>query len=545
MISLDENPNNPNNIKVQNYIVLEKCGRKYFKELAGDNIDNIFDKNLINIYLEAFTEKTINNVQLVYDDITEISVLKCKKNKINKLPNKLEKITVKSSFCTKFILSPINAITMTHITLVKTNLNTFPDISQCTKLVSLRIMDSALSTFSISYKLPTTLTELSLAGNVLTNDNFNYSALTVNHIKKISLSDNALDVSELPALLIQKSNIRRQNPDKTPSIIEINNINEMNINNIVNNERNINNILNNMNHNANHNVNHNVNRHAKIFNSTQTVHLTSVNKSVIESINVINMYIEKYELNQNPKYYFNYNSNLYTLLDWIKNMLFTTTKNNNDDILSWIYKYGINYDNDIRFHPTKHGITGLKYEDLFLKIWKVMNHLIDNNEFEKDSILERLATEIIDSRGHCFTGRFNRLVNSLCGILDGIYVGISTTEEIQIEMGQIIEKLNNNKSYTFKDAYCDACETLRSSPDKSSWMSALMDLAPEPTTILINDQIYLLDWDDIVTIPENKQNVEEININDINDIYDIDNNNKIGIYDKENKNEPITWIMLK
>ena len=116
MISLDGIPNNHNNFKIQNFIVLEKNGYKYFKEINGDNVDNIFDKNLLNIYLDAFTETTINNVQLVYDDITEISVLKCEKNIINNLPNKLEKLTVKSSYCTELILSPINNETITHIT---------------------------------------------------------------------------------------------------------------------------------------------------------------------------------------------------------------------------------------------------------------------------------------------------------------------------------------------------------------------------------------------------------------------------------------------
>ena len=81
MISLDGIPNNHNNLKVQNYIILEKNGDKYFKEISGDNIDNIFNEDLINIYLDAFTEDTVNKIQLVYDDITEISVLKCEEKK--------------------------------------------------------------------------------------------------------------------------------------------------------------------------------------------------------------------------------------------------------------------------------------------------------------------------------------------------------------------------------------------------------------------------------------------------------------------------------
>lgn len=526
MISLDGIPNNHNNFKIQNFIVLEKNGYKYFKEIDGDNVDNIFDKNLLNIYLDAFTETTINNVQLVYDDITEISVLKCEKNIINNLPNKLEKLTVKSSYCTELILSPINNETITHITLIKTNLNKFPDISQCTKLICLRLMDSALRSFSISYNLPTTLTELSLSGNVINNTNFNYSALNVNHLKKISLSDNALDVYKFPEQLIQKCNIRRQNPKKTAFVMRRNNINNMNINHFV--------------YNLNENTNTNTNRH--ILNTSQTVHLSSVNKSVVESINVINKYIEKYELNNNTKYDIGNTSEL-SNFSVSRCLQFNNPPSDiNNDLLLWTQKYNIDYENDIRKYPSKHGITDLKYEELFVLIWKIMNHLIDNNKFEKNAIFERLATEIIDSRGYCFIGRFNRLVNSLCGILDGVYVGISTSEEIQIEMGQIIKKLNENELYTFKDAYCDAYEVLRSSEDKSSWMSALMDLAPEPKEIVINKKIYLLDWDDIITIPEkNKKDKFEIKEN----IDIMDKKCKIGIYNKENIDDPITWITLE
>jgi hypothetical protein len=385
-------------------------------------------------------------------------------------------------------------------------------------------MDSALSDFSISYKLPTTLSDLSLSGNVINNTkkpyDFNYFALCEKHLKKISLSDNALDVSKIPEQLIQKCNVRRQNPTKTAFVMRRNNINRMNINNIVN------------------NLNTYEKRH--ILNTTQTVHLSSVNKSVVESINIIKEYIAKYELNNNAKYDIGNTSEI-SKFSVPRCLQFSNPPNDiNHDLLSWTQKYHIDYENDIKKYQSKHGITHLKYEELFISIWKIMNHLIDNNKFEKNDILERLATEIIDSRGYCFVGRFNRLVNSLCGILDGIYVGISSTEEIQIEMGQIIKKLNENESYIFKEAYCDAYEVLRSSPDKSSWMEALMDLAPEPKEIVINQEVYLLDWDDIITIPEKDNfDIEE------NDIDIMDNKCKIGIYNKENIDDPISWITLE
>lgn len=71
-------------------------------------------------------------------------------------------------------------------------------------------------------------------------------------------------------------------------------------------------------------------------------------------------------------------------------------------------------------------------------------------------------------------------------------------------------------------------------------MEALMDLAPEPKETVINQEVYLLDWDDIITIPEKDNfDIEE------NDIDIMDNKCKIGIYNKENIDDPISWITLE
>ena len=54
-------------------------------------------------------------------------------------------------------------------------------------------------------------------------------------------------------------------------------------------------------------------------------------------------------------------------------------------------------------------------------------------------------TELHESIGLCFTGRMNRLVNSLAGIVDGIKVSFSVAEQLQLESSKIIERLNNKK----------------------------------------------------------------------------------------------------
>ena len=73
-------------------------------------------------------------------------------------------------------------------------------------------------------------------------------------------------------------------------------------------------------------------------------------------------------------------------------------------------------------------------------------------------------------------------------------------------------------------------------------MSALMDMAPEPKEIVINQQVYLLDWDDIITIPENNKK-DKFEIKENIDI--MDKKCKIGIYNKENIDDPISWMTLE
>ena len=53
--------------------------------------------------------------------------------------------------------------------------------------------------------------------------------------------------------------------------------------------------------------------------------------------------------------------------------------------------------------------------------------------------------------GLCFTGRMNRLVNSLSGIVEGIKVSFSIEEQIQLESQQIIERLTE-KTITLEKA---------------------------------------------------------------------------------------------
>jgi hypothetical protein len=488
MISLDGILNNHLDIKIKNFITLQKNNQRYFKELNGDDVDNAFNSQLMDIYLDAFTTYTVDQIPLLFDDIIEINVLKCDYTDIRNLPQNLQKLNIKSSICRSIVLPLTVQNSITHLDFDFTNLNSFPNISGCSKLQSCRIIHSALERFDISYLLPASLVELNLSGNMIRNNTenyFSYTALESKLLKRISFSDNCLDSSKFSSELNFKCNLKRQNIHKINSFQIQRNLNRANIQHFVDRAQ-------------------DAKPANALVNNNQTVHLSSVNKSVVNSVKVINDYIAKYELNIDitltpAPYIFGKNGFHY-----------------------WLKKYGLSC-MDICNLKTEHSIVKLSYEDIFKRIWVITHHLTQNANdslFKRKDILERLSVEIKESIGYCFTGRFNRLVNSLSGILDGVYVGISNSEEIQFEMGRVLEKLNNPilLNYDFKTAYCDAYEILQQSSDKFSWMEALMDLAPDPELTIINSKNYLLDWDNIVTLPPN------------HDPNDYSNCSQIGVY---------------
>jgi hypothetical protein len=312
---------------------------------------------------------------------------------------------------------------------------------------------------------PNTLRELNLYGNNITNVNspFSYDKLTElltkNKNVKYSFSDNYLNYDLFPCVLQRKCNLVRQNIYKYNPIV-FRNVGQENIRNFVNNI---------------------VDEPKNILNSTQTVHLSSVNKSVVSSVNKIKEFIKKHNIDIGKSQgSVNYNY--------------------------FVKKYAIDIRNDKGFGDQnnylyiKHSITELTYIETFELVWEIFDYLIDNDKsYNKDDLLERLYIELNDSVGYCYTGKYNRLINSLVGIIDGVYVGISSQEEIQMEMGKIIEKLNKDiNPDSFEKALCDAKEIFRSVDEtinKDDWLEALYDLAPPPKKISHNNKEYLQTWD--------------------------------------------------
>ena len=93
-----------------------------------------------------------------------------------------------------------------------------------------------------------------------------------------------------------------------------------------------------------------------------------------------------------------------------------------------------------------HSIHKISFSQLFEKIVRI----IVNHE-QRVNLTERLKIELTDSIGFCFTGRVNRMVNSLVGCVDGVKVSFSYKEQILIESQMIIKRLVDKK-ITFEKA---------------------------------------------------------------------------------------------
>jgi uncharacterized protein YebE (UPF0316 family) len=142
-------------------------------------------------------------------------------------------------------------------------------------------------------------------------------------------------------------------------------------------------------------------------------------------------------------------------------------------------------------------MTNMTYKATFELIWSILYFKYKQKQINLDDVFERISTEIGDSVLLCFTGKYNRLINSMVGIIEGVQVGFSQNEELQLEFGKIMEKFNT-KEYTFEEAYCQAKSILEFVEDgsKESWLVAIHDLRPDDTMIKYKNKQYIKTWDD-------------------------------------------------
>ena len=489
----------------KNHIIFNHNGNDYYQTIDNDNKINIFNQNLMNVFLEQF-EETIGKV--TYHDITQISVLENHCKEIKNLPNKLKNLNVMSSICTKIELSKEVSENIERITIDKSNITVFPNISNCPNLKICKINHSAITEFYINYELPNSLIELNLQTNLITNTNFSYDKL-LNKLKtvKINLSDNHLNYDEFPEKLRLKCNLLRQNT-YVHNKINFKNVGTENIRAFIQQANNGPAIV----------LEHDTRINPLL--GPQNVHLSSVNKSILNSVNAMKNYAQENEIfiEKIPKitdsstnstcsssYVYGFFNSFITKHNTNSNINsnINDTSNTSDTCLSILENYCnrdgrfLTYLNENLNLVTVCTMTDMTYKDTFELIWSILYFKYKQKQINLDDVFERISTEIGDSVLLCFTGKYNRLINSMVGIIEGVQVGFSNNEQLQLEFGKIMEKFNS-KEYSFEDAYCQAKSILEFVEDgsKESWLVAIHDLRPDDTMIKYKNKQYIKTWDD-------------------------------------------------
>ena len=454
----------------KNHICFQHNNCIYYQSIDNDTKLDVFRENTMNIFFEQF-EETIGKI--TYHDITHISVLENHDVDIRNLPNQLTQLFMMSSMCTNIRLT--NCTHLISLIIIHSNLQSFPNISTCTKLKICQLTQSAITRFSPSFDLPSTSLEMfNLQGNLITNTDFTYDKLE--KIKKPNFSDNYLKYDLFPEKIRLKSNLVRQgtyihNP------INHRNVQQVNIQNHVQNIGTTN---------------------TQLF-SSQNVHLSSINKSVMQSMDVLTNLVKEH------------NIQIEKLHGYVSFHLLNLFKKSNVQLLQeCCKKYGKDIETILDDHlqcPTIHSVTKKTYRETFEVIWSILCFQHTHQKIHLDDAFERIATELMDGHKLCFTGRYNRLINSMVGVIDGIQVGFSENEQLQLEFGIIIQKFNQGKDtdkdkdnkYTFENLYCDAKEILDWVKDihvKQIWMDAILDLSPDPTKRVYEGNTYYQTWDD-------------------------------------------------
>jgi hypothetical protein len=198
-------------------------------------------------------------------------------------------------------------------------------------------------------------------------------------------------------------------------------------------------------------------------NQSQNVHLTSIQKSVQESLNILK---KKYEGPPSGNQW----------LDTMLNLVFPESSSAFKRILWW--KEGIKLRKLVEEWTSSneiHSCHGISFRHLLGYVWLAAN---DHTSSTMD-IISVLRQELKASCGVCATGRFTRVLNTLCGFVDGIQLAVSLQEQLQARSVTIVDRASR-KEITLSQALDEmraALNDAKVSPmDHDSWLQAVRDL---------------------------------------------------------------------
>lgn len=122
-----------------------------------------------------------------------------------------------------------------------------------------------------------------------------------------------------------------------------------------------------------------------------------------------------------------------------------------------------------------HSRLNVTFEGLLGAAWAV----IEAHPF-RETLRERLAEELHDAMGLCFTGRMTRVVNAMHGLVDGIRVSVSPRERLQAAAIQIVGRKASTSTKDVAALQQELISVIDDVPDitqgeRDAWIEAFND----------------------------------------------------------------------
>lgn len=397
--------------------------------MAEDH-EMVFNRHFMDIYLDQY-QTYFDGVPPTYDDIVEISVNDVVISTLTDLPKTLENLTIMNSTLTHFEI-PIECQSIRKLLIYKSNLTVLPRLSHvCDHFEYVNFSRAAISQFTDTdeaWIVAPYLREIILEQNYLTT----VPSALLEFRGRLLLRNNPF-LSEKIQLLSTNYRDMVKYRHYPVTIARVNKAQAQNT-------------------------------FAKMVKGTatnvmldagaQTVHISSINKSITKSINrIVQLSKAAPPLDESE----------------IKKALESEWKS-----MSFIDSKDV------------HSISEMTYKELLIHVCRVANSLSTEKCID---VITRLKDEIVDGKGMCFTGQMNRLVNSLVGfdIHPDIMVSYSVKEQLQMEMSKLIEAYRD-KTKTYLDVVREINIMFEElTPEvmmeetipieyKSTWLVALRDL---------------------------------------------------------------------
>jgi Leucine-rich repeat (LRR) protein len=340
-----------------------------------------------------------NMITIIPDNMNcpNLRYLFCYSNMLKSLPENINFHNLRELHCNNNMIQSfpsniyMNAPNLNQLWIYNNRFTSLPDNMNCTNLNTFVCFNNMLSSLPKNMNFPNIRT-FDCSNNMLLSlpENMNFP-----NLKEFNCSDN--NILSLPLSILNFRNLRIFEYDMielSPQLARfINRIENSSINKI------------------------------HIYNDMENIHNSNIQISVKDSINRLTtrMDVKKYNLEDLNK----------MILD---NMILT--EKSKSLLLEYV------------FDTSVHSLLLLTFSEVLWFVLQTIN--TDFNIKEQEEILNVLNQEIIDSDCKCFTGRMNRIVNSLNGFSHLVSINIKDNEQIGNIIILVKNKLESSASYTIE-----------------------------------------------------------------------------------------------